>query len=258
MNHAAVLSAFDEQLRRNPSASVDGSGVERDGGVVRVVGDGWAGVTWSDLDEQTADAAIVAQIERFASLGGNWEWKHYSYDRPADLPDRLRAAGLIAEPAEALLIADIEAVALDMEPPEGVRLVPVRDRDGVRSMLALQREVFGDEPPGLEREMLEGLAQRPVAIVGVLALAGDRAVAGGRIEFNPGSDFAGLWGGCTHPDWRRRGIFRALIAHRAALAARRGYRWLQADAVAVSRSTLLRSGFEQLAETTPFVPGVSR
>jgi ribosomal protein S18 acetylase RimI-like enzyme len=258
MDRAAVLAAFDEQLRRNPPAGLDGGRVEREGGIVRVIGDGWTGVTWSDLDEQSADAAIAAQIERFAGLGRHWEWKHYSYDRPADLPARLRAAGLLAEPTEALLIAESGALALDTAPPEGVRLTAVTDRAGVRAMLALQREVFGDEPSGLEREMLAGLALRPVATLGPLALAGDRPVGAGRVEFNRDSDFAGIWGGCTHPDWRRRGIFRALVARRAALAAERDYRWLQVDAVDASRPTLLRLGFEQLAETTPFVPPEAR
>src|SRR3954454_11963158 len=40
-------------------------------------------VTWSQLDETTADAVITTTIERFALLGvDEWEWEHYSYDRP--------------------------------------------------------------------------------------------------------------------------------------------------------------------------------
>lgn len=55
--------------------------------------DGWTGVTWSELDEDTADRVIAEQISRFATQGRSLEWKHYSYDRPVDLPSRLRAAG---------------------------------------------------------------------------------------------------------------------------------------------------------------------
>jgi len=252
VNCAAVLAAYDAQVRRNPNPGAQGR-IEREDGIVRVLGDGWAGVTWSDLEEAGADDAIAAQIERFAGLGVEWEWKHYSYDRPADLPARLRAAGLRAGPTEALLIAETGALSHETQPPEGVELAALSDREGVRSMLLLQREVFGDEPPGLEAAMLDGLAHEPVGTTGLLAFAAGRPVAAGRVEFDPGSDFAGMWGGCTHPDWRGRGIFRALVAHGAGLAAARGYRWLHVDAADMSRPTLLRLGFTEVAKTTPYL-----
>src|SRR5438477_13044274 len=126
MDAPAVLAAYDAQVRQDP----DG---ERAGPIVRVLapGDGWAGVTWSDLDEAGADAAIAAQVERFATLGRPWEWKHYSHDCPADLPDRLRAAGFTPDPPEALLAAEIADLALDVPPPPGVSLLPVVDKAGV-------------------------------------------------------------------------------------------------------------------------------
>ena len=91
MDTAAVLAAFDEQLRRRPKAG-PADRVENGARVTRVVsdGDGWSGVIWSSLTEADADTVIAAQIRRFAALGQAWEWKHYSYDRPADLPARLR------------------------------------------------------------------------------------------------------------------------------------------------------------------------
>ena len=80
-----ATTAFDEQTRRHPAAEAPGERVERDEAVVRFVGGegGRSAVTWSELTEQTADAVIAATIDRFALLGGDeWEWKHYSYDRP--------------------------------------------------------------------------------------------------------------------------------------------------------------------------------
>ena len=71
-----------------------------------------------------------------------------------------------------------------------------------------------------------------------------------------GTDFASLWGGGTLPEWRGRGIFRALVARRAALAAARGYRCLQVDALPTSEPILARLGFVRLATTTPYThPG---
>src|SRR6266496_3923690 len=97
MDHQATLAAFDRQLRNVVRPTLDGGQFERVGPVIRCVSenpDGWSGVEWSDLTEDTADAVIIEQLEFFAERGRSIEWKYYAYDRPADLPDRLRAAGL--------------------------------------------------------------------------------------------------------------------------------------------------------------------
>jgi GNAT superfamily N-acetyltransferase len=87
----------------------------------------------------------------------------------------------------------------------------------------------------------------------VVARAGERPVSAGRIEFSEGRDFAGLFGGGTAADWRGRGVFRALVAHRAARARERGVRYLYVDAVPMSRPIFERLGFVPLTETTPYV-----
>jgi hypothetical protein len=52
---------------------------------------------------------------------------------------------------------------------------------------------------------------------------------------------------------RGQGIYRALIAYRARLAAGRGYRYLYVDASPDSQPILARPGFSHLARTTPYV-----
>jgi GNAT superfamily N-acetyltransferase len=254
MERGAVLAAFDEQIRRHPMAGAPDAHVEHGDGVVRSVsgGEGWSGVTWSDLDDAGADAAIAAQVSRFAELARPWEWKHYSYDQPPDLPERLLAAGFTREPAEALLVAEIAELALDVPPPPGVELRPVVDEQGVEALVSVHDEVFGEDHSGQGRAVLAGLARRPATVAAVVAVAGETPVCAGRVEFSAGTEFASLWGGGTLPAWRGRGVFRSLVAHRAALAAARGFRYLQVDASPDSRPILRRLGFVELATTTPF------
>ena len=259
MDRQAVLAAFDEQIRRHPAAEAPGDLVERDGAVVRLVGGdgGQSAVTWSGLAEATADAAIATSIDRFVGLGVcDWEWKHYSYDRPADLPRRLLAAGFTAEPAEALMVAAIEDLARDVPPPAGVQLHAVTEPRGVDALVRVHDEVFGEDHAALGRELLGRLARRPPTMAAVVAVAGDTPICAGRVEFHSGTEFASLWGGGTVRAWRGRGIFRSLVAYRAALAAARGFRYLQVDASPQSRPILKRLGFVELATTTPFIhPG---
>ena len=252
MGNAAVLAAFDEQVRRRRLIDEPGTLVEAEDHVVRVVGDGWNGVVWSDLDETTADAAVAAQLERFA--GRDWEWKHYSYDRPADLPRRLLAAGLVAEEPEALLVAPLAELDLDVRLPAGVRLESVVDDDGIAALVRVHDEVFGGDHSRIGRELAAQLAADRGSVHAVVAMAGEVPVSSGRVELIRGTEFASLWGGGTLPAWRGRGVFRALVAHRARIAADAGFRYLQVDASADSRPILQRLGFVSLATTTPYVP----
>jgi GNAT superfamily N-acetyltransferase len=257
---AAVLAEFNDQLRRNP-ATEPGSRVERDEHVTRVISveDGWSGVLWSglaDLSSADANAVIAAEVSRFARAGRPWEWKYYSYDQPADLPGRLAAAGLAAEAAETLLVAEIAQLDLDVRPPAGVDLVPVTDDGGVAAMVRVHDEVFGGDHAAIGAVLTASFASSPRPVQAVIAAAGDVAISSGRVDFPQHSDFASLWGGGTLPAWRGRGVFRSLVSFRARLAAERGYRYLQVDASPDSRPILRRLGFTELATTTPFVhPG---
>jgi ribosomal protein S18 acetylase RimI-like enzyme len=254
MDRERALAAFDEQVRRHARADVAGARVERVGGVVRHVSadeDGWNGVVWSCLDEGSADAAIAGEGRHFAALGRALEWKLYAYDRPSDLPQRLIAAGFEPEPEETVMVAEIAELGEGAGPPSGVRLLHVIDEAGVELAARVHEEVFGADPTRLRREMLAKIAEDTVAVI--VALAGERAVSAARVELPPGTEFASLWGGGTLPAFRGRGIYRALVAHRARLAAARGYRYVQVDALPASRAILERLGFAALTTTTPYV-----
>ncbi|MEU1282712.1 GNAT family N-acetyltransferase [Kitasatospora sp. NPDC005856] len=254
MNHDEVLALYDDRLRRNAPPD-PGCRVELDGAVVRQVGPehSWNGVVWSGLDEAGADAVIAAQVRHFAGLGLEFEWKAYSHDTPADLGARLLAAGFTPEPAEALMLARIADLPTEAALPEGVRLLQVTDPAGVDLLMEAHEQAFGSEHPGLRERMLDHLRHGTETVSMVVAMAGDRPVSGARMELTPGTGFAGLWGGGTAPDWRGRGIYRALVAQRARLAAELGYEYLQVDASDQSRPILQRLGFAWVSTTTPYV-----
>ncbi|MFT3768082.1 MAG: hypothetical protein QM820_21745 [Minicystis sp.] len=256
MDQRAVLAAFDEQIRKSPQPEAPGARAERVGNVVRHVAperDGWSAVLWSSLDEVTADAVIAEQIRHFAALGHRFEWKHYTHDLPADLPRRLLAAGFVPEDEEALMVAEIATLDRAVAPPPGIRLLSVTDAASVEQVAHVHEEVFGVDHGWLRRGLLARLAEVPPPVAAVIALAGDLPVSSARVELHTGSDFASLWGGGTLPGFRGRGIYRALVAYRAGLAAERGFRYLFVDALPESRAILARLGFVQLSTTTPYV-----
>lgn len=250
----ALRRAFDRDMRRALPARF-GVRIEVEPRIRRTFGlggAGWFSVDWSDLDDQSADAAIAAEAERFASMGVEFEWKYFDYDRPADLERRLLAAGFVAGDDEAVMVGEIAAMPA-FPPPKGVRIAEVGDEEGVDRLVAVHDAAFGRPDERYREMLLDQLRADSGETVMVLALAGDVAVSGARLEMIPGVSFASLWGGGTVPEWRGRGLYRALVSYRAAIAAARGYRYLHVDALPDSRPILERLGFVCIARTTPYV-----
>jgi hypothetical protein len=252
---AEIRAAYDAQVRRSTLPDEPGAVVETAGPVIRTLSPaGPSRVNWSDLDAATADAVIAEQVAFFAGRGEAFEWKMYDYDEPADLGARLAAAGLVPDEREVVMAAPTAHIAALTAgpPPAGIRVEQVHGPAGVDIITQVAEQAFGEGKGELRESLLAGQAAWPDAVALVVAFAGDRPVSAARAEFLPGRDFAGLWGGGTLPDWRGRGLYRALIGARAALAAARGYRYLQVDALPTSQPILARLGFAALAATTPY------
>jgi GNAT superfamily N-acetyltransferase len=251
----AVRAAFDAQIRRRTGADEPGAVIEADAGVLRWLAPGTQSscIAWSELTRDCADAVIAAQVRYFAARGTSVEWKLYDYDQPADLAQRLLAAGFVPDDEELMLVAETAAIDSDVRLPDGVRLDLVTGDAGVEAMMAVHDLAFAGHPSPELGERLAAQLRKAPDLIQIVAMAGGQPVSAARVEFTPGTDFAGLWGGGTVPAWRGRGIFRALVAYRAGLAAARGYRYLQVDALPASRPILQRLGFEPVAATTPYV-----
>jgi GNAT superfamily N-acetyltransferase len=255
---AELLAAFDRQLRARVFEPLpEGITVERDGPVLRFTGDpsrGW--VLYRDLgglEGEALDALIARQVEIFAARGEPFEWKTYAHDEPADLPERLRAAGFVPEEPETVLVGPVEAVAAEPQLPEGLEIREVTELADLRRIDELERSIYGET----HHELAESLARERAADPGALRIflveAAGEPVCAGWLRLESGTEFASLWGGGTRPGWRGRGLYRALVVHRAQRARERGYRYLQVDASDESRPILERLGFVALTTTTPYV-----
>ena len=79
------------------------------------------------LEGAALDELIARQVQTFAQRGESFERKSTGTISPADLPDRLRAAGFVAEPQETVVVAPTGAIAREPSPPPGVSLREVND-----------------------------------------------------------------------------------------------------------------------------------
>ncbi|WP_117666111.1 GNAT family N-acetyltransferase [Micromonospora sp. MW-13] len=254
-----LREAYDNQLRASvPDPLPAGVTVERDGPLVRILGLDHGGfLSYRDLGGLTGaalDELIARQVEVFRTRGEPVEWKLHGHDEPADLPDRLRAAGFVPEEREAVVIGPVAPLAAALPVvPEGIRLREVTARADLDRIVVMEEEVWGGSrghlADGLERE----IATDPQSITVVVAEAGETVVSAGWVRYVPGTGFATLWGGSTLQGWRRRGVYRALVSHRARLAAQRGRTLLQVDASDDSRPILERLGLVPVTTTTPYI-----
>ena len=259
LDAAALLAAYDTQLRgRVPDPVPEGWRVEHDGPVHRMFmgrSGGFVGYrSVADLAADELDALIARQRDIFAARGEPVEWKWHSHDLPADLPERLRKAGFEPEARETVVVGLAEPLTAAPVPlPEGVQLRQVTQRADLDRIAAMESAVWHEPRDWLAEGLAAELAAAPDSLTIFVAEADGTVVSAGWVRYSPGTEFASLWGGSTLEQWRRKGIYRALVAARARLAVERGYRYLQVDASDNSRPILERLGFVPLTVTVPYV-----
>lgn len=250
-----LLEAYDEQLRREGEVGRADDVVEL-GPLMLATFEHGGFVTYRTLVGHDVDTLVSGAIVHFRDRTDveSFEWKTRGHDWPADLGDRLVAHGLVAEPAETVMIGEASALAVPVDVP-GVTVRRVGDtgdvRRDVQAMLALQGAVFGTgRGPSLESS-LAALEAGDSEMW--LAEVDGAVVCAGRLQVVPGTEFAGIWGGATAPEHRGRGIYRALVAARAGSAIERGVRYIHSDCTEMSRPILQRSGLLPVTTTTPYV-----
>lgn len=248
---SALLSAFDTQAR---SAEWADPGAEHDGPVVRIASSHRRGMVAGPpdlgIDGAELDAVIARQRDFFADRDQAVEWKTWGHDLPADLPERLVSAGFVPEGRETVLIGLAEEMVTPVH-LDGIVVRETKEEADIRRLAATATEVFGRNCDWLIDQLIDK-KDDPDTVV-VVAEAGGRIVSSARLEIVPGTEFGGLWGGGTLAEWRGRGIYRALVAHRARVAVARGLKYLQVDASEDSRPILERLGFVAVTTTTGYV-----
>jgi GNAT superfamily N-acetyltransferase len=258
LDPAALREVYDAQLRaRIPPVLPAGTALDHDGPLVRFAGlDERGFVTYRSLAGLTCDEVdglIGRARDFFAARGQAVEWKLHGHDAPADLPDRLHRAGFDPEEQETVVIGLAAPLAVAAPDPEGVTLREVTELPDLVRIAAMESDVWNEDRSYLSRALSDELAADPAGTTVVVAESGSQVVCAGWVRYIGGTGFATLWGGSTRSQWRRRGIYGALVRYRARLAVERGYEYLEVDASDDSRPILERAGFVPVTTTTPWV-----
>jgi ribosomal protein S18 acetylase RimI-like enzyme len=256
-----LLDVFHRRIRLPDADAIPGWKQEHDGPVHRSYVEGPDGAGFVETPRglgDDPDAVIAGEVAFFRERGLPFEWKTYAYDEPADLGERLVRARFTQEDPETLILGEVDRIlARPSALPSKVRLREADGPDDYHRIGVLTDTLWHS---GLERivDRLAGEARMFPDRLSVFlvedALKGPDgpAVSAAWIRFHPGTGFASLWGGGTLPEWRRQGIYSALLAHRARLAKERGYEFLRVDASEDSRPILQKLGLYGVTVTTPY------
>jgi len=251
-----LLDAHDEQVRGTIATRLPTGWVpEWDGPLLRVTtpmrGFGFA----RDLEALSVDdldALIGRTRDFFAQRGESVEWKTYGHDR-ADLTERLSPAGFEPEGDETVVIGRAADLAATSGVIDGVSIRATTDPADLGRIAEMESEVWGQDWSWLADDLANRITSAPDNIDIFVAEAEGRVVSAAWLVSMPGTEFNALWGGSTLAAWRRRGIYRALVARRAQVAVERGVKYLLVDASDDSSPILQRLGMHQVATTTPGV-----
>jgi GNAT superfamily N-acetyltransferase len=248
MNINEILALYDKEIRRD--LPIRKGRIEVLPELTRQIYDDpkrKSFIVYNQITEENADGVVEREVAYFRELGRNLEIKSYQHDPFPGLYKRLEAYGFeIEEEPDSILVLDLDSPPDILLAEAAADLRPILNKAGLEDVLAVEEEVWGTDFSWLKGELGSVLKERPEELAVYVAYVDDKPASSGWIYFHPGTHFASMWGGSTLPDYRKLGLYTALVAVRVQEAIRRGYRFLTIDASSMSRPIVERHGFQLL------------
>jgi hypothetical protein len=150
MHKSQIIALYDQDQRKDVTypdtrREVTATAVRH----ISISATGEGAIIYSRLDEANVEETIRQQVNYFESLSQPFEWKVYDYDRPADLKERLAAAGFIIEDAEAIMVLDLEAAPAILWQPVRYRVQRIVDPAKIADVLSVERQVWQEDVSAL-------------------------------------------------------------------------------------------------------------
>lgn len=244
------------------------SWVQRRGAGMRVLGDDRLTIVDSGLPcdtfnfvcrarltPETVRERVAGALAYFRGVGRPFSWWVGPADRPADLGDALRTAGLGAAESEVAMTADLDALPESTPAPDGLRIERARSREQVRDFAAINAANW-DPPDADVTRYYEAAAGVLLADDAPLRLyvgyLGGRPVA--TAELTAAGGVVGLYNIATLAAYRRRGIGGALTLRPLRDAGSEGYRTAVLQASSDGAGVYARVGFVPAGRYTEYKP----
>ncbi|HWQ83532.1 MAG TPA: GNAT family N-acetyltransferase [Anaerolineales bacterium] len=243
-NHTRLLALYDRHVRIDQEIPDVRKSVTQD--VVRFIrpAPGMNFISYAWLDETTADKVILNQIEYFLKFDQPFTWQMMEHDLPADLGERLIKHGFVGDDdPSAVMLLDLEHCPPELLQPTRLDVRRITTPEGLDDVVKIEEQVLGGNFAWLKQRLAAHLQISDYLSVYV-AYADGKPASTAWTYFLPHNPFAGLFGGATLPEQRKKGLYTALVARRVQEAVQRERRFLSVGCSPNSRLIVARHGFE--------------
>jgi GNAT superfamily N-acetyltransferase len=210
------------------------------------------------LDPPTLGRRVAEVITQFRAARRPFSWWVGPADRPADLGNRLRAAGLEGAESEVAMAADLADLSDSPPAPADLRIERVTRPGQVRDFAAVTAANW--TPP--DADVLRFYAAAAAALLAAdspiwlyVGYLGGESVA--TAELTVAGGVVGLYGVATLAAHRRRGIGGALTHRPLADARAAGHRTAVLQASAAGAGVYARLGFAPVGRYTEYKPAAN-
>ena len=203
-------------------------------------------ISYAWLDESTADKVILKQVDYFLKFDQPFTWQVMEYDWPSDLRQRLIQHGFAGDDdPSAVMLLDLEHCPPELLQPTSLDIRRVTTADGLDDVVKIEEQVLGGSFSWLKQRLGAHL-QIPDYLSVYVAYVDGQPASTAWTYFLPHNPFAGLFGGTTLPEQRKKGLYTALLARRVQEAAQRERRFLSVGCSPDSRPIVARHGFKYI------------
>ncbi|MGF1451318.1 MAG: hypothetical protein ACFB21_04480 [Opitutales bacterium] len=221
MPNATLLSGYHRWLENTFLPDPTYTCVRR-GNVVRQYGPASEGnyvcYVGAANDPAAFQTALAEELAFFQARGGGFEWKYVRGRSPQGAETALIAAGFVPGEREVALGFDLAgAVPPPVVLPDNFSIRPLETREDLAQVASLQAEIWDRDFAWLSESLWQELTRAPshMSLHGVFTRG--LLVAQGWLRCYP-SGVVGLFGGCTRPGFRSKGLFRAMVGQRQQVA----------------------------------------
>ena len=246
MDSKHILELYDQDRK---DVRLFGMQREETSHLVRHISSNGEGVIiYSNLNSTNVEEVIQEEIAHFESRERDFSWVVFRHDTPANLKDRLLANGFLNEEPDAIMILDIEDLSPVLLKPICHDVQRITDPNKIEEVFTICQQVWQSDYSSMAQSLTKRLIDAPESLGLYVAYIDGKPVGTAQISFHKKGHFAGLVQAATLPDYRRRGLYTALVAMRVQEARRRGMRFVDADASPMSRPILEKLGFQWFTE----------
>lgn len=248
METAAILSLYDETVRRNPPDSGIGE-IVRTSGLIEWPGDSRFISAWPSDPVQLADAIAALTASRRNDPRAV-VWRLYDRDDAADLAGRLEQLGFQPTDRGTFMVRDL--LSHPPAPADATSIRRVQTEADLDALVSITASAFGEERPLSPQYRAALLAASDRAML-LSSLPGGRVAGAASVIVPRNCPFALMLGAGVLAETRGKGLYRALVEARLRAAREASARFAAVDAGEMSRPILARMGFQAMDNETTWV-----